>query len=692
MNMAAPLRCPVAIVDLARSRGVLRCAQPISTGGDMRARMTDLVERLAAARTRRGADWPEGPEYDRVVAVMRADHGPAEPDGGPAALDGGSDALDDLADVFGLDEVDALLLWLAAAADLDANAALAYGLLRGHTGLAAASTGLALELAGVPTASAEAVSRFAADGPLRRHGLLETTGAEPWLARGLQVPPPVVAALAGAEPADPAVAPLRCAVTPLSLPGGEQVRRGLESGAHLVWVRGPVGSAPASLAAGAIATIGLRWLAVDARRGEGAQLADVMGRAAREAGLRGRALLVTGGDALAAAGDLAVFRRLAESPVPVVVAAHKPWSPQWLPRLPLLVDAEPLSPADRTRIWEHELGDVVDADPELREILVGLRLSPEQAAETARYAHVLSAAQDRPVDSPMVREAARRVGGSAGANEVRVESTPGTGHGPGFADLVLPDDLLASLQRLVTWGRHRNQVTAHGPLRRRGRGLAALFAGNPGTGKTLAAHVVAEELGVDLFQVELSAVVDKYIGETQKNLERVFQAAEALDVVLFFDEADAIFGNRSEVHDARDRYANQEIAYLLQRMEQFEGITILATNLRGNLDRAFSRRMSFVLHFPDPDPATRLRLWRYHLAQLPELDEGDLIDVPYLSTAADVTGGDIRNIVLAAAYDAISAGEAVGMRHVVEATVREYRKLGKIVPDHGFTARPVPAR
>jgi SpoVK/Ycf46/Vps4 family AAA+-type ATPase len=188
--------------------------------------------------------------------------------------------------------------------------------------------------------------------------------------------------------------------------------------------------------------------------------------------------------------------------------------------------------------------------------------------------------------------------------------------------------------------------------------------------------------------VELSAIVDKYIGETQKNLERVFQAAEALDVVLFFDEADALFGSRSEVHDARDRYANQEVAYLLQRMEQFEGITILATNLRGNLDRAFSRRMSFIVHFPDPDPATRLRLWTYHLAQVPELDPDDPIGVDYLAEAVELTGGDIRNIVLAAAYDAISAGETVGMRHVVDATVREYRKLGKVVPSHAFTTTP----
>ena len=190
---------------------------------------------------------------------------------------------------------------------------------------------------------------------------------------------------------------------------------------------------------------------------------------------------------------------------------------------------------------------------------------------------------------------------AAGAHRVAALGT--VGGGPSFADLVLPEHAAASLRQLVSWARVRDQVTARGPLRAKGSGIAALFTGSPGTGKTLAANVIAEELSIDLFQVDLSAIVDKYIGETEKNLERVFQSAEALNVVLFFDEADALFGSRSEVRDSRDRYANQEVAYLLQRMEQFDGITILATNLRGNLDQAFSRRMSFIVHFPDPDPA-----------------------------------------------------------------------------------------
>jgi hypothetical protein len=649
----------------------------------MRARMSELVQRLVVAAKRRGSEsWAQAGEFDAVLDALLTDY--------PARLaDAGEDRdeLDDVAGVFGLDATDAAILWCAAAADLDANVALAYALLRGVAGLARPSVGLTLELIGVPTASAEAFERLAADGSLCRHRLLEVAGTEPWLARALQVPQPVVRALSGAEPSDPLVSPARCPVLPLTLPGGDQVGRAIERGASFVWVRSPTGAAGASLAAGAIAGIGLSWLAVDARRcAAGDDLADVMACAAREAGLRGWALVVVGADVLADGAGPSAFRALDGAAVPVVASGTRPWNPAWLPELPLVVEAEPLSPADRAQLWQSQLGDVVAADDELRQTLVGLRLTPEDVAETARYANLLGAAQDRPVSPALVRDAARRVGGTRGTSADRIDVPADAGDGPTFDDLVLPEDVLGSLRRLVNWGRHRNEVSAHGPLRRHGRGIAALFAGNPGTGKTLAAHVVAAELSVDLFQVELSAIVDKYIGETQKNLERVFQAAEALDVVLFFDEADALFGSRSEVHDARDRYANQEIAYLLQRMEQFEGITILATNLRGNLDRAFSRRMSFIVHFPDPDPETRLRLWQYHLAQVPALDRKDPIGVDYLAQAVELTGGDIRNIVLAAAYDAISAGEAVGMRHVVDATVREYRKLGKVVPDHSFTA------
>jgi hypothetical protein len=648
--------------------------------------MSRLIDSLAEAALRRssaarsaGNEWQWAAEFDQALAVLRADH----------ADRAGSDAkhpLETIADVFGLDETDSALLWLAAAADLDATVGLAFALLRGYAGAQRPTVSLALELVRVATATDESFTRLGPDGALRRSRLLELSEAEPWLSRVLSVPQSVAAVLAGGTPCDPAVSRLRAPVVPMALAAAKPIARAIEQGLPLTWVRSVPGTPGAALAAGAFDELGLHYLSIDIRRHlPGQSLTDVLAAAAREAGLWGWGLLVLGAEVLAEPLDCAAFEVLEQASVPVVAVGSRPWNPAWLTRYPLIVDAEPLTVADRAAVWRDSLGELADQD-ELRESLLGLRLTPEDVSEAARYAQVLAATNGGEVTPALVREAARRVGGSGGAEGDRIAVSPAASGGPSFDDLVLPPHTMAALRRMVTWARHRDEVEAHGPLRMRGRGIAALFTGSPGTGKTLAAHVIAEELSIDLFQVDLSAVVDKYIGETEKNLEKVFRAAEALDVVLFFDEADALFGSRSEVKDARDRYANQEVAYLLQRMEHFDGITILATNLRGNLDRAFSRRMSFIVHFPDPDPEIRRRLWDHHLQQLPSLDDQDPIDLDFLAQA-ELTGGDIRNIVLSSAYDAVSAGEVVGMRHVLEATAGEYRKLGRVIPDHGFLPR-----
>ncbi|MDF1603126.1 ATP-binding protein [Nocardioides sp. YIM 152315] len=252
-----------------------------------------------------------------------------------------------------------------------------------------------------------------------------------------------------------------------------------------------------------------------------------------------------------------------------------------------------------------------------------------------------------------------------------------------FDDLVLPQAPLDELRRLVRWVEARDEVLVRGPIHGlggKGTGLTALLTGPPGTGKTLAAQVVAAELGRELRQIDLSAVVDKYVGETSKHLDRIFADAESAHVVLFFDEADALFGQRSAVRDAHDRYANQEISFLLQRMENFDGVTLLATNLHGNVDPAFSRRLHFVIHFPEPDPHTRRRLWERHLQNAGDLDADDPVDVVRLAEQVELTGGEIRNIVLGAAYDAATERRTVGMHHVWAATLREFQKLGRRPP------------
>ncbi|WP_194291594.1 ATP-binding protein, partial [Cumulibacter manganitolerans] len=243
-------------------------------------------------------------------------------------------------------------------------------------------------------------------------------------------------------------------------------------------------------------------------------------------------------------------------------------------------------------------------------------------------------------------------------------------------DLVVEPDTRAQLAEMCERARHRDVVLRDWGLGRTGAaGTHALFSGPSGTGKTAAAQVIAGELGCQLRKVDLAAVVSKYIGETEKNLDAIFQAAADCDVVLLFDEADALFGKRSEVRDAHDRYANIEISYLLQRMEEHQGLTILTTNLRRNLDDAFLRRLAFDVRFPFPDEPARGRLWQQALG--PAAPVAADVDVTALAAGYPLSGGQIRNVALAAAYLAASDGGAVRMRHLQLAVRREYQKLGK---------------
>jgi len=214
----------------------------------------------------------------------------------------------------------------------------------------------------------------------------------------------------------------------------------------------------------------------------------------------------------------------------------------------------------------------------------------------------------------------------------------------------------------------------------RGLGISALFAGPSGTGKTMAAEVIANELRLNLYRIDLSAVVSKYIGETEKNLRRLFDAAEEGAALLFFDEADALFGKRSEVKDSHDRYANIEINYLLQRMESYRGLAVLATNMRGALDQAFLRRLRFIVTFEVPGVADRRAIWE---RVFPERTPTDVLDLDRLADFA-ATGGMIHNIALNAAFAAAHAGSPVTMRMVLDSVRTEFRKLDIPVRDRDF--------
>jgi len=254
-------------------------------------------------------------------------------------------------------------------------------------------------------------------------------------------------------------------------------------------------------------------------------------------------------------------------------------------------------------------------------------------------------------------------------------------------ELILPPNAVAQLEELCDQATHRHVVLGEWGFETKlplGRGLSALFCGPPGTGKTMAAQVIAGELGLDLYRIDLSQVVSKYIGETEKNLRHVFDEAEATHAILFFDEADALFGKRSEVKDAHDRYANIEVGYLLQKMEEFEGIAILATNVRRNLDEAFVRRLRFIVEFPFPDEEDRRRIWEVTFPRHAPLAPD--VDFRALAREVRLAGAHIRNIGLAAAFYAASRGGAIHMGHLVQAARREFEKLGRSWDDSA-TAR-----
>lgn len=247
-------------------------------------------------------------------------------------------------------------------------------------------------------------------------------------------------------------------------------------------------------------------------------------------------------------------------------------------------------------------------------------------------------------------------------------------------DLVLPPAQKKQLENLCAFARVQDTVWKRWGFEQKipyGRGITALFYGSSGTGKTLAAGVVANELGLELYRVDLAQLISKYIGETQKNIGCVFDDAQNADCILFFDEADALFSRRGDAQDAQDRYANAEIAYLLQRTEQYDGIILLATNLFQNFDEAFKRRIDFMIHFPKPEEAMREELWRGIFP--PQAPVSDL-DFSLLAHYLELSGSSIRACALHAARLAAAEGGKIDMARIIQATREEYQKLGKAFP------------
>jgi hypothetical protein len=364
----------------------------------------------------------------------------------------------------------------------------------------------------------------------------------------------------------------------------------------------------------------------------------------------------------------------------VLLSGVRSWDPAWSDVVPLL--AEPAAPTsvERAAMWQRELaGDLAGLDLGATDHFV---LGPGQVVRAVRAAQASALLDDSPPTSAHLRGGARAQN-AAGLERLARRVEPDVG----WADLVLPTSVIKALHDLAGRAQHRDLVLTEWRMRPgggRGRGITALFAGDSGTGKTMSAEVIAAELGLDLYTVNLATVIDKYIGETEKNLERIFTEASGVNAVLLFDEADAIFGKRSEVRDAHDRYANIESAYLLQRMETFDGLAILATNLRSNIDEAFTRRLDSIIDFPPPTEHLRFELWRRCLA--PPVPCAPDVDLAFCARAFTLSGGNIRSVAITAAYRAAEAGRPITMSDLIVAIQLEYRKLGRLVLEQEFGA------
>jgi ATPase family associated with various cellular activities (AAA) len=339
----------------------------------------------------------------------------------------------------------------------------------------------------------------------------------------------------------------------------------------------------------------------------------------------------------------------------------------------LAVPVERLGPSARQRMWRETMPRMAD---ESSLLAARYPVEPFTATAVASDLKFISELEDR---EPEIADVATSISArgsvsfSAGVKLVRPRAN--------WSDLVLSSDRLEQLREAVSRLEHQARVFDEwGFLRDRtgARGVRLLFTGPPGTGKTLSAEVLANALKVDLLVVDLSRIVSKWIGETEKNLASVFEAAERGQAALFFDEADALFGKRTEVIDAHDRYANLETAYLLTRLEQFEGLAILATNLRQNIDAAFLRRLEFVVDFEEPGREERHALWGCHLPKdAPLADDVNLYE---LAALYPVVGGIIRNAAVAAGFLAATDGAPIHRRHLVHAIRREYVKGGRPFP------------
>ncbi len=444
---------------------------------------------------------------------------------------------------------------------------------------------------------------------------------------------------------------------------------GAEEAAELVCARGRVP---------------LLYFDLEAARGSEEPVRKIAQALVMEQRLEGTGIFIRGcGVLFGAEGHAApeaqgLISALAAAPGPVILAfpPETRWRDLLRGRRKLVFALEPPDYDDRRRLW-RTMGSGLVPEETADDLANRFALTPGQirdAIAAAKDMHRLQEGRNGSLRPDELMESARAQSDqSLGKLALQVHANHT------WRDLVLPPSTLRQVKEVASAIRFRHRVYSGWGFDQRlvsGNGLAVLFSGMSGTGKTMTAGVIARDLGVELYKIDLSGVVSKFIGETEKNLDRIFHAAISGNAILFFDEADALFGKRSEVKDAHDRYANIEVAYLLQKLEDHDGVVILASNLSKNLDEAFSRRMHYVIEFPLPNSKHREQLWRGMFP--PQAPRSEDVDFGFLAEQFPLPGGDIRNVVLSAAFQAAEEETSIHMRHLIPALGRLMVKKGKI--------------
>jgi len=615
------------------------------------------------------------------------------------ALDGGMTYLPEtpinrIRETFSLTDTEITLLIIALAPDMDRRFETLYGYLNDDVTKRRATIGLAFELAGLDPMDPSARASLADSSRLVDQGLiLIEDGENPFLGRSLKVPDRVTANFLGDETPSPEILPFMdtflydCSGNYALPPSADgyiaEISSALRSGVDFIYLRVAHGSVGKEVGPAGLFAAGMKHISVDTLRFQKDTnyrlIADILGR---EALLTGAGLVIGPTDAITNTHQsfaIELIRLFTEQKVPVILYGQHSFDPRWSGKVALSIQLEHLDSGDRLVYWDQILTDqeisnnLKSGQVSFLDHPAAQRMSLEQIWRTSKAAKIYAASKQAKLDQTAM-EYAIRSENTAGLEQFAVRIKPSVG----FDDLVLPKNTVDLLDDLISRVRYRELVLGKWNMRAgagRGRGISALFAGESGTGKTMSAEVIAKELGFELYTINLSTVVDKYIGETEKNLERIFIELDRVNAVLLFDEADAIFGKRSEVRDAHDRYANIEVAYLLQKLESFDGLALLSTNLRAGIDEAFTRRLDAVIEFPLPDKEQRLILWQRFFSKLPLADD---IDFQFLAEQFELSGGNISSISLTAAYMAAGKQASLTMSDAVSAVHREYKKLGRL--------------